>query len=38
MTDLISREKIAQWQKLKSLVLDMRLLADYEARVQHGAG
>jgi hypothetical protein len=31
MNDLISLEKIAQWQKLKTLVLD-------EARVQHGAG
>jgi len=28
-------EKIAQWQKLKTLVLDS--VADYQAGVQHGA-
>ena len=38
MNELISLEKIAQWQKLKTLVLDSVSFADYEARVQHGAG
>jgi hypothetical protein len=35
MNDLISLEKIAQWQKLKTLVLDS-VLSDYGTCLQHG--
>jgi hypothetical protein len=38
MTDLIAIQKIAGWEKLKTLVLDSVYLADYETRVQYGAG
>jgi hypothetical protein len=38
MTDLIAIQKIAGWEKLKTLVARQRLLADYETGVQHGAG
>jgi hypothetical protein len=38
MNELIAVEKMAQWQKLKMLVLDSRLLTDYETREPHGPG
>jgi hypothetical protein len=37
MNDLIVVEKIAQWQKLKALVLDSVSSPINEAGVQHGA-
>ena len=37
MNDLIVVEKIAQWQRLKALVLDSAF-PDYKACVQHGSG
>ena len=37
MNDLVVVQKIAGW-KLKALVLDKRLLADYKTRLQYGAG
>jgi hypothetical protein len=36
MHDLIAVEKIAQWEKLKKLVLDSVSSPIYETRVQHG--
>ena len=36
MNDLVAIERIAQWEKLKGLVLDS-VFPDYETRIQHGA-
>jgi hypothetical protein len=36
MNDLVAIEKIAQWEKLKTLVLDSVSFADYETCVHHG--
>jgi hypothetical protein len=38
MTELISLKKIAQWQKLKTLVLDSVSSPITKRRVQHGTG
>ena len=38
MNELVVVEKIAQWQTIEGAGARQRLLADYAARVQHGAG